>query len=148
MARTPKRTEERHRTRAEQAQVERVQAEGTVEPPELALEDFGIEPHPLTVDLWHSLRSSGQARSYEPSDWQATRIGLLAVDAFVRKSVDYGTFSPNQFAEIRRFVTDLMLTEGARRRLRLEIERADADPAVQDAKTERMNAYRNVASIA
>jgi hypothetical protein len=98
--------------------VEKVETIGVVAVPELGFDD----PHFLTVDLYRSLSESAQARFYEPSDYQIARSVLHFLDQQFKTSRPSGQMVQSLFSQL----TDLLLTEGARRRVRLEVERAQA----------------------
>jgi hypothetical protein len=98
--------------------VEKVESIGVVAVPELGFDD----PHFLTVDLYRSLSESAQARFYEPSDYQIARAVLHFLDQQFKTSRPSGQMVQSLFSQL----TDLLLTEGARRRVRLEVERAQA----------------------
>ena len=92
---------------------------GPVEPPELALEELGLPFHPLVTDLYESIKDSAQSKYYEPSDWQMARITLNELNVHLwqtKKSAMYLT-------TINQMLTSLLLTEGDRRRVRMEVER-------------------------
>lgn len=85
--------------------------------------------HPIAARWFESLGESGQAKFYEPSDWLAAEYVATAMT----KSLWARKFSSVLFASVWSAMTDLLTTEGARRKARMEIEReaeeAD-DPAV------------------
>lgn len=118
----PKRSDERHghRSAAEKA-TEKVEQTGTVEIP--APSDTW---HPSAAAWFASLEQSGQSRFYEPSDWQnahycASLMSLSLTDEKVNAQL---------VSQVRGLMTDLLVTEGARRRVSLEIVRpAPTTPA-------------------
>jgi hypothetical protein len=114
----PKRSEERVRRNKPETPVDKIEVVGPVEVPPLNFND----PHPLTVDLYASLSESAQSRFYEPSDYQIARAILHFFDIEVKK----GKASAQMVQTIFSQLTDLLLTEGARRRVRLEVERDQA----------------------
>lgn len=124
MARTtgpvPKRsTERRRRNKPEGAEVTSVPvAEQTVECPP-ADESW----HQIARDWYDSLAKSGQAVFYEPSDWATARYVAEAMSRGLQQS----RFSAQLFAAVSSAMTELLTTEGARRRARLEIERGGKD---------------------
>ncbi|AEV52145.1 hypothetical protein [Rhodococcus phage RGL3] len=120
----PKRSEERIRRNQDEGPVEKVEALGTVEVPPLGLTD----PHPMIVDLYESLADSAQAKFYEPSDWQYARFTLHFADQQVKSSKP----SAQMLMAVQSALTDLLVSEGARRRVRLEIERSAAEGQVLD----------------
>ena len=114
----PKRSDQRVRRNKPDVAVEKVESIGVVAVPELGFDD----PHFLTVDLYRSLSESAQARFYEPSDYQIARAVLHFLDQQFKTSRPSGQMVQSLFSQL----TDLLLTEGARRRVRLEVERAQA----------------------
>lgn len=83
--------------------------------------------HPIASDWYVSLRSSGQAQFYEPSDWAMAR--------YAAELMSRGLCSdrpPNgQFVSaLDSVMARLLTTEGDRRRARIELERK---PAVRQA---------------
>lgn len=114
----PKRSDQRVRRNKDEVPIEKVTAIGEVEIPELDLED----PHPLIADFYESLKDSAQSEFYEPSDWQQARLTCHFLDRQVKSSKPSG----QMLAVLHSMMTDLLVTEGARRRVRLEIEREQA----------------------
>lgn len=115
----PKRSDQRRRTNATPG-LEQVAVSGTVRQPP-AVKDW----HPIARDWYRSLGKSGQARYYEPSDWQTAR---LLADQMSRMLLadELNAALLNTILQASR---DLMTTEGQRRRLRLELVR-ESGPAV------------------
>lgn len=111
----PKHSTERRR-RNKDTQVE------TVQPPTTAVEHPPAETtwHPIAKDWYESLASSGQAQFFEPSDWQYARY---VADIMSRNLKQRQKFSAVLFASVTSAMNDLLTTEAARRRVRLEIER-------------------------
>jgi hypothetical protein len=81
--------------------------------------------HPIARDWYESLMTSGQAQFYEPSDWQAARYVADAMSRNLRQK----KFSSVLFASVFSAMSDLLTTEAARRRVRMEIERGSGEPA-------------------
>ena len=119
----PKRSSERVRRNKDEA-LEKVQAIGVVRPPALGLTD----PHPLVVDLFLSLDESAQSRFYEPSDWQYARFCCHFADVLLKQNRP----SAQLLASVQTMLTDLLVSEGARRRVRLEVERSTSGGDVLD----------------
>ena len=111
----PARSDQRVRRNKPETPIDKVEVIGPVEVPELNF----VDPHPLTVDLYDSLPKSAQSRFYETSDYQMARAILHFFDIEVKK----GKASAQMVQTIFSQLTDLLLTEGARRRVRLEVER-------------------------
>lgn len=126
----PKRSEERRR-RNKEGETERVPAAGAVEVPELR---EGL--HPLAAEVVDTLAGSAQSRFFEPSDWWLAKLLAEAVDDYMA-----GRRSATKLAEIRALATELMMSEGQRRRLRLEIDR-DAGGSDEDAQVTAIDEYR------
>lgn len=112
----PKRTSQRlgHLTKAEKAASTTVKATGAVEapPPDESW-------HPLARDWYVSLGSSAQSKLMEPSDWVAAQVTAVELSRMLRAE------APNAalFGKIWAAMGELMTTEGARRRLKVEVER-------------------------
>ena len=85
--------------------------------------------HPIARDWYRSLRSSGQASYYEPSDWQTAR--LLADQ--MSRLLYADELNASLLNAIIQASRDLMTTEGQRRRLRLELTREQAEPVADPA---------------
>ena len=124
MAPMPKRSDQRiRRNRVEPPT--KVTAIGTVlKPDSLGFDD----PHPLTVEYWESLHSSAQSRFFEDSDWAHFKAVLHFLDMQLKSSRPGAQMLQALFKELG----DLLVTEGSRRRLRLEIDRAEATDAAVD----------------
>lgn len=120
----PKRSDQRVRRNKDEVATEKVTALGTVAVPELGIEN----PHPLIADFYSSLRESAQAKYYEPSDWSYARFILHHANTLVTSSRP----SAQMFAAVTSALSDLLVAEGHRRRVRLEIEREQAAGQVVD----------------
>lgn len=126
----PKRSEERTR-RNKSGETTKVPSTAPAEFPP-ASEDW----HEIAVFWYESLQTSGQAVFYQPSDVATARYIAEAMS----KNLQAGRLSGQLFAAVMSAMTDLLTTEGARRRARMEIERApkSAEPAGVTA----LNDYR------
>lgn len=141
--------------------------------PKVAAEDDGIdsEPsedwHPLALEFWDSLKRSGQAIYWEPSDWMVAKLMCESLSRDLKPQV-VGIMQPtdSQPGEVIReripfkgaslgaylkMFGQLMLTEGERRRLSIELERkraeaANAAPASVTKITDRRQARLAIAS--
>lgn len=123
----PKRSEERRRrNKPEGPELAKVSADdggAAFEAPE-PLNHW----HPLAREWYESLSESGQHVFYQPSDWQTARYLAEAMS----RNLDNERFSAQLFASVMAGMTELLTTEGARRRARVELERrkaGDAEPA-------------------
>lgn len=120
----PKRSDERIRRNKDEVPIEKVEAIGPVEIPELGFDN----PHPVVVDLYRSLSESAQSQFYEPSDWQYARFALH----FANRLLTSPKPSGQMLASVNAMLTDLLVSEGSRRRVRLEVERNQAEGDVID----------------
>lgn len=91
-----------------------------VEPPEPA-------PgwHPIAMKLWESVKQSTFTRYYEPSDW----IVLYSACDDLSNYKKQERRSPTMLAAVNTMLTSLLLTEGDRRRVQIEINRIDESEA-------------------
>jgi len=120
----PKRSDERIRRNKDEVPIEKVEAIGPVEIPELGFDN----PHPVVVDLYRSLSESAQSQFYEPSDWQYARFALHFANRLLKSPKPSG----QMLASVNQMLTDLLVSEGSRRRVRLEVERNQAEGDVID----------------
>ena len=130
----PKRSTQRRRTN-DNASVEQVVVSGEVYGQPLE----GQHSAPVRR-FWEALRASGQAQFYEPSDWAYAEVVVIpALKAFLKRP------SAMMLASLNSAMSSLLVTEADRRRVRLELERAQPDaPADEhDATVVRMDGYRD-----
>jgi hypothetical protein len=133
----PKRSDQRRRRNATNA-VEKVAMEGTVTVPDLGL----IDAHPLAIDMYESLKQSGQARFFEPTDWQRARL----MCEMVSRLLSADRMSAVLYSAIQQDMNELLFTEAERRRVRMEVERGGVDTSEQDARAALMSEYRQAAA--
>lgn len=76
---------------------------------------------PAAKRWYRSLRTSGQAEFYTDSDWQTALVAAEVLDRF------FQTSRATLLAEFNRMCTSLLVTEGDRRRARLELEHPAPD---------------------
>lgn len=149
---TPKRSEERRRRNAPAAgEPDKVDLEGLgadADPnslPFLIAQPIVIPApeeehwHPLALEFWESLKRSGQAIYYEPSDWMAAKllceslsrdlkpqfVGVTAASESGPSEPIYEVI-PLKGASLSAYLKafgQLMLTEGERRRMAIELQR-------------------------
>lgn len=131
----PKRSDQRRRTNVYEG-LERVQVPDEHRGPDLPLSIH--DPHPLAYAWYESLRDSGQAAYYEPSDWAQAAVWTHILSDQLRQikpsAVMIQTWS-NGAAE-------LLTTEGARRRLRLELLKGDAGDEDDEAAVLAIDDYQ------
>jgi len=114
----PKRSDERARRNAPEREV--VKADGAKKVPIPAADRNW---HPIAKRLWNAMKKSGQAVFYEPSDW-AVAYSLMDDLSYYKNQHKR---SGQMLAAIMAALTSLMLTEGDRRRLQIELFRQAAD---------------------
>ena len=119
----PKRSSEKAPT-SKQVEVTTIEKNGRVEQPLLGFDD----PHPIIRDMWFAMADSAQSEWYEPSDWEYARFTLHFADQLLKTSRP----SAQMFQGITSALSDLLISEGARRRLRMEIERDQAKTDIID----------------
>ena len=115
----PKCDSQRRRRNKPTVQTQKAEIQGRVAVPR-ASKDW----HPIAKAWFKSLAESGQAQFFEPSDWQSARFVAEAMT----KNLKGGKFSAMLFTAVWSAMGELLSTEGARRRIRLEIEREVGDP--------------------
>lgn len=96
--------------------------------------------HPVAARWYEALGESGQSQFYELSDWA---VAVYVAEAMSR-NLFQGRFSAQLFQSVMSAMTDLLTTEGARRRARIELERAPDTP-VDDPSVAIMEQYRRAA---
>lgn len=82
--------------------------------------------HPIATDWYLSLRESGQAAFYQPSDWAMARY---AAELMSRGLQSDRPPNGQYVAALNSVMASLLTTEGDRRRARIELERKP--PTVQ-----------------
>jgi len=127
----PKRSEERRRRNKENP-VETVPATGKVKPTACPP---GI--HAEARGWYQSLADSGQSKFYEPSDWRQARVLAIILD----NMLEAPRVSAQLFAAWCSAASELGTTEGARRRVHIEIDRKPKKPALTAVSV--MDEYRD-----
>lgn len=132
----PKRSDQRlgNVTKAEKAAV-------TAVPKMPAGETFGpaldLDLEPLATRWYDSLRSSAQSVYYQDSDWATAAFVAQGMSDYLRDS----RRSAQKFAAVMSAMTNLLATEGDRRRVRMEVETSIEDPASDVAQ---LDDYRSL----
>lgn len=131
----PKRSEDRHR-RNEPVQPIKTAPAGVKKKPGAACKEW----HPIAKRLWNSAKQSGQSRFYEPSDW--AMLYSLCDDLSYYKA--QGKRSGQMLASIMSALGSLLLTEGDRRRVQVELEQPEeSEEAQREAHVARMEDWRS-----
>lgn len=128
----PKRDSDRKRRNASETETTSVELEGDV-----VIPDADPEWHPIAQDLWESLEKSGQARFYEPSDWAIAYSLCDDLSYYKLARVRSG----QMLASIMSALSSLLLTEGDRRRVQVELNRKQPDEG-EDEKVTRMDKWK------
>jgi len=113
-------------------------------------EDVPVElPYPAKVGwqaqvcrLWESLADSGMAQYYKSSDWAFAYILLDTLNkALTEENHMTGLISFGSVKDCLKELARLGVTEGDRRRLRIELEQKDTE---EQAKVVIMDNYRKI----
>jgi hypothetical protein len=130
----PKRTDQRlgHLTKAEKAAATTVKVTGAVDVP-------AVDPswHLIAQDWYMALATSAQSKLMEPSDWVAARLVAAEMTRMLS-----GAPNAAMFGKIWAAMGELMTTEGARRRLKIEVDRRKLSAA--PAPVAKIDDYRDL----
>lgn len=141
----PKRSDQRHGHRS----AEENAVDSAIGASEVLVPVPNEEWHPIATEWYTSLAASGQSDFYEPSDWAfayyvaelLTRsLGMVVDGAFVSVKVN-----GQLVTAVMAGMTELLTTEGARRRARIELERGDDTPDPQAEHKATITALRSIA---
>ena len=114
-------------------EVDTVRMPGAVQPPSVAR-----DLHPVARRWYRSLRRSGQARFYEPSDWALAVFVAHAMDAAIRTV----PFNATGVKVVMDAAEGLLSTEAERRRARIEVERVMPGTGNDGEKPKEIRDYR------
>lgn len=128
----PKRAESRQRRNSPERDVVTAEGAGTVKQPP-ASRDW----HPIAKRLWKAMGESGQSRFYEPSDW-AMAYSLMDDLSYYKNGAKR---SGQMLQTIMSSMSALLVLEGDRRRLQIELSRPSAE-ADDDSKVVVMDKWR------
>lgn len=133
----PKRSDHRRRTNEPDGAIDKAPGADRVEIPEP-----DAAWHSIARDWYLSLGESGQHLWYEPSDWQFARF----VAELTSKALTASRLNGQLITAVMAGMTELLTTEGARRRARVELERelgvGDVDADRADATITELRALR------
>lgn len=113
---TPKRSAERRRRNITPGSTTVIR-EGNVHVPKLS-----AHTHAIAKGWYASLKTSGQSDFFEPSDWAAA----ILVAEMITRLLEEEETTASLFAGIWSAMGDLLTTESARRKMRMEVERVKA----------------------
>lgn len=148
----PKRSDMVRRRNKPDIEVTKGQANPDTEAP-----DADAEWHPVAKRWYESLARSGQSFWYEPSDWALAYMIAESISRDLKPqfvAVSEATGKPiyesipmkgASLAAYLRAMTALLVTEGDRRRSRVELQRGEVDDSAEREKVARMDAYRAAA---
>ena len=142
----PKRSSQRRR-RNKDSKTTKVKVEPKSPPSPAASSPTAVEPpkanaqwHPQAKRWYESLKDSGQTVFFEPSDWQAAHFLAGEMSRYLRAKKR----SAMMFSYIWTGMADLLTTEAARRRVKMEIERGK--PEGESEEVVNLDAYRDRAA--
>ena len=132
----PKRTEDLkgHRSKDALGSVDKVEVYGEVTVP-----TPDPDWHPIATQLYLALSQSGQAKYYEPSDWAIAYSLMDDLSHFKESKARSG----QMHSSIMTALTSLLVTEGDRRRLSLELTRKDAPDLKSNDSVTVMDVWKN-----
>lgn len=129
----PKRSDQRRRRNKSEVEVDKAPSGSVSRGP-----DLNLDVHELADDWYESLRVSGQSVFFEPSDWAQARILAESLSRVLRSDkAPNGQFLASWFSA----AGELLTTEGARRRMRLELQRGVSTDEDEDAAVTAMDEY-------
>ena len=111
--------------------------------------------HPIAKRWFKSLATSGQAQFYEPSDWALAEVLAESISRDLRPQVVGVNEKTGQVIEAEvpikgaslsaylKAMSSLLVTEGDRRRARLELERPAPDDGEEVADVSELGRYRD-----
>jgi hypothetical protein len=95
--------------------------------------------HAAAVRWYESLAESGQSQWFEPSDWAQAWVWA----EFLSRALNQGERPSSQLIMAwSAGATELLTTEGARRRMRIELARAGTVDVDEDAAVSALDDYR------
>lgn len=124
----PKHSDQLVRRNKQEVPITKIEAIGVVPIPDLDMPDA----HQLVKDLYQAMRQSAQSKYFEPSDWQMARLTMHAVNDMLKGRGEDRRISPMMLASVNSMLSSLLVTEGDRRRVRLEVERNQNEATVTD----------------
>lgn len=123
-----KRDEERVRRNKPDQETATVTAIGVVRTPEMGDLSHMGETHQLITEMYESIKQSAAVQFYEPTDWQFARLTLFTLNQELIAAQHSGRpVGAMKLTAINQMLSSLLLTEGDRRRARIEIDRAPGE---------------------
>lgn len=124
----PERSDQIVRRNKPDTPIEKITTIGPVGIPDLNMPNA----HPLVIDLYESMKVSAQKQFFEPSDWQVARLAMHVIHDMLQGKGEDKRISPMMLASVNSMLSTLLVTEGDRRRVRIEVERNQAEGVVID----------------
>lgn len=128
----PKRDDDRKRTNERPMETTRAAGAAEVKQPR-----GDGDWHPIVKRLWKAMNESGQAQFYEPSDWAVAYSVMDDLSNYKRQD----RRSPAMLQVIMSSLSNLLVTEGDRRRVQIELQRPGTMTAAEN-KTIKMDEWR------
>ena len=129
----PKPSAQRRRANKPEVPVETAPSAGPAKAP-----PADPEWHPVAHRWYESLAASGQCASYQPSDWAEAVVWTVLLSQQLESSRP----SAMMLAAWSSASSRLLVTEGDRRRVRIELERAGKTDPDKEAGVASMTAWR------
>lgn len=153
----PKRSSQRRRQNKPDVPVEHAEGAPVSDPPE-SDESW----HPVALAWFTALGKSGQSQFYEPSDWQVAVLIAESISRdlkpqfvgfeegvdddghdFKKVALQALPLKGSALTAYLRGMSSLLVTEGDRRRLRLELEKPPEPGSERDAAISDLASYRS-----
>lgn len=96
------------------------------------------EWHEIAKDWFHSLKKSGQSSWFQPSDWMEAYVAAHMLSEMLTSE----KLSAMMYASWSSHTSRLLTTEGDRRRVRIELERASRKDEDAEAAVTTMDDWR------
>lgn len=92
--------------------------------------------HPIARRVWESLKTSGQSEFFQDSDWAyayslCEELSLYKKPRITSDGIEYHKRSPEMFKALLTGMERLLMTEGDRRKVRVELH--EPEPEKDDA---------------
>jgi hypothetical protein len=120
----PKRADQRRRVNKPAIPID--EAPATVEAEPFEVPEANPYWHAVATQWYDAVRVSGQSAFYVPSDWA---MAWVVADQMSRDLDDTGLYRPSTVNLLLKTSASLLLTEGDRRRARIELARANQNGA-------------------
>lgn len=99
--------------------------------------------HITAKRLYRSLKNSGQTTFWQQSDWEYARLTMDELSKALKTAKDK-PLRAGQLAELNKMLAELMVTEPARRRARVELQHAAGDEAETHATITDITDFRGM----